>query len=81
MSHLFNFEVNLIADLTKDVRFENIIGQSVTVEMRLLDGDQRYFNGIVRRFRQGARDEGKLNGYETATATIRTVRAGDHPVK
>jgi type VI secretion system secreted protein VgrG len=61
ISHLFNFEINLIADLAKDVRFDNIIGQSVTVEMRLLDGDKRYFNGIVRRFRQGARDENFLH--------------------
>ena len=57
ISHLFDFEVNLIADVTKDVRFDKIIGQSVTVEMRMLDGDKRHFNGIVKRFSQGGRDE------------------------
>ncbi len=57
ISQLFTFEANLVADLTEDVRFDKIMGQSVTVQMRLRDGGTRYFNGIVRRFRQGARDE------------------------
>ena len=46
-----------MADLKKEVRFDKIMGQSVTVEMRLLDGTKRYFNGIVNRFSQGPRDE------------------------
>ena len=57
ISHLFAFEVNLVADLSEDVRFDKIMGQSVTVQMRLRDGGKRYFNGIVKRFSQGARDE------------------------
>jgi type VI secretion system secreted protein VgrG len=56
-SRLFNFEVHLIAARTDEVPFDQIIGQSVTLEMRLLDGNKRYFNGLVRRFSQGARDE------------------------
>ena len=57
ISRLFQLHVDLIADRNDEVRFDGIIGQSVTVEMRLLDGDKRYFNGIVQRFRQGGRDE------------------------
>jgi type VI secretion system secreted protein VgrG len=57
ISHLFEFDVRMIADLTKEVKFDAIIGQSVTVEMRLLDDSKRFFNGIVKRFSQGARDE------------------------
>ena len=57
ISRLFNFKVDLIAAQTHEVRFDQIIGQSVTLEMRLLDGDKRYFNGIVTRFSQGRRDE------------------------
>lgn len=57
ISRLFDFRVKLIADLKNEVRFDRIIGQSVTVEMRLLDGSKRYFNGIVTRFSQGHRDE------------------------
>ena len=33
ISHLFAFEVNLVAGLTEDVPFDKIMGQSVTVEM------------------------------------------------
>jgi type VI secretion system secreted protein VgrG len=57
ISRLFDFRVDLLADLKSDIRFDKIIGQSVTVEMRLLDGNKRYFNGIVNRFSQGRRDE------------------------
>ena len=61
ISHLFKFKMTLIADLTKEVRFDAIVGQSVTVEMSQMDGSRRYFNGIVRRFSQGARDENFQN--------------------
>jgi type VI secretion system secreted protein VgrG len=61
ISRLFDFEVDLLADLKSDVRFDKIIGQSVTVQMRLLDGSLRYFNGIVKRFSQGPRDENFLS--------------------
>src|SRR5271165_5646553 len=61
ISHLFKFKVSLIADLNQEVRFDQIIGQSVTVEMRLLDDSKRYFNGIVKRFAQCARDENFLH--------------------
>jgi type VI secretion system secreted protein VgrG len=61
ISHLFDFHVDMIADLKKEVRFDKIIGLSVTVEVRLLDGSKRYFNGIVKRFGQGARDENFLH--------------------
>jgi type VI secretion system secreted protein VgrG len=61
MSGLFSFELSLLAAVTADVRFDNIIGQSVTVEMQMLDGNKRYFNGIVRRFSQGRRDENFLH--------------------
>ena len=57
ISRLFDFHVDLLADVESDVQFDKIMGQSVTVEMRLLDGSTRHFNGIVRRFSQGRRDE------------------------
>jgi type VI secretion system secreted protein VgrG len=57
ISHLFDMRVEMAADLKDEVKFDQMIGQSVTVEMRLLDGSMRYFNGIVNRFTQGARDE------------------------
>lgn len=57
ISGLFDFQAQLIADRKNKVRFDQIVGQSVTVEMRLLDNSKRYFNGIVRRFSQAARDD------------------------
>ena len=57
ISRPFEFDLELIADLEDEVTFDKIIGQSVTVEMRLLDDTKRFFNGIVRSFSQGARDE------------------------
>jgi type VI secretion system secreted protein VgrG len=61
ISKLFKFKVSLIADLNKEVRFDGIVGQSVTMEMHQVDGSTRYFNGIVRRFSQGTRDENFLH--------------------
>jgi type VI secretion system secreted protein VgrG len=57
ISHLFGFHANMVADQKDEVRFDQIIGQSVSIEMRLMDGNKRYFNGIVNRFSQGQRDE------------------------
>ncbi|HVP00893.1 MAG TPA: type VI secretion system tip protein TssI/VgrG [Bryobacteraceae bacterium] len=57
ISRLFDLRVQMVADLKDEVKFDKIIGQGVTVEMRLLDGSKRYFNGIVNRFSQGVRDE------------------------
>ena len=57
ISQLFNFHIDLMAELTTEVHFDQILGQSVTLEMRLRDGGTRYFNGLVKRFSQGTRDE------------------------
>jgi len=59
ISRLFHFQLNLIADRQKlgEIRFDSILGQSVTVEMSLRTGDTRCFNGLVRRFTQGVRDD------------------------
>jgi len=37
ISQLFGFHADMVADLQDEVRFDPIIGQSMTVEMRLLD--------------------------------------------
>jgi type VI secretion system secreted protein VgrG len=56
-SRLFSFQVDLLAEGQREIRFDRILGQNVTVEMLLPGGDKRYFNGIVKRFSQDARDE------------------------
>ena len=57
ISQLFEFHLDLLAERGTEIHFDKILGQSVTVEMRLLNGDKRYFNGLVKRFSQGGRDE------------------------
>jgi len=57
ISRPFELQAEMIADRKDEVLFHQIVGQSVTVEMRLLDGGNRYFNGIVKRLGQAARDE------------------------
>lgn len=57
ISELFNFQLDLLADVERDVPFDRILGQHVTVEMRLGDGTTRHFHGMVSRFSQGGRDD------------------------
>jgi type VI secretion system secreted protein VgrG len=57
ISQLFNFQVDLLAESKNEIRFDRIIGEDVTVELELPNKQKRYFNGLVNRFSQGARDE------------------------
>jgi type VI secretion system secreted protein VgrG len=57
ISQLFGFQLDLLAERATEIHFDKILGESVTVELRLADGDKRYFNGLVKRFSQGVRDE------------------------
>jgi type VI secretion system secreted protein VgrG len=50
ISRLFSFQVDLLAEAQREIRFDRILGQNVTVEMLLADGEKRHFNGIIRRF-------------------------------
>lgn len=57
ISELFSFQLEMLAEADRDIAFDGIVGQSVTVELRLLSDDRRYFNGIVKRFSQGRRGD------------------------
>jgi len=57
ISQLFSFQLDLIAERGTEVHFDKILGESVTVELRLVNGDKRHFNGLVKRFSQGVRDD------------------------
>ncbi len=55
VSRLFRFQLNLFAENHKNVVFDRVLGQKVTLTLEL-PGDQfRYFNGIVRCISRGAR--------------------------
>jgi type VI secretion system secreted protein VgrG len=57
LSRLFSFELDLLSE-SRTVRFDQIIGQAVTLSIELPDGKKRYFNGLISRFLQG-RAEGE----------------------
>jgi len=57
ISQLFNFRLDLLAETGSEIHFDQILGKMVSIEMSLLDGKKRFFNGIVKSFSQGARDE------------------------
>ena len=57
ISQLFRFQLELVAEIGAEIPFDRLIGQSITARLQLPDGNSRYFNGLVNRFTQGARDD------------------------
>src|SRR5437899_258619 len=61
VSQLFHFQLDLVAENTASVPFENLLGQSITVELGMGGqqprGEKRFFNGICSRIVQGERDQ------------------------
>lgn len=49
LSQPFEYQLALGSERT-DLRFEDIVGQSVTIRVELPGGGTRYFNGLVSRF-------------------------------
>ena len=64
MSRLFRYELELLADSTTTIAFDNVLGQGVTVTILVMPGgdSKRYFNGIVSRFSQGERRSPRPRG-------------------
>jgi type VI secretion system secreted protein VgrG len=56
VSRLFHFQLDLIADVKKDIAFDKLLGQKVTAAVALPGGKKRFFNGVCSRFSQGGRD-------------------------
>jgi type VI secretion system secreted protein VgrG len=56
LSQLFHFDVDAVADAKKEIAFDKILGQKVTVRLTQQNGNHRYINGICNRFRQGEGD-------------------------
>jgi type VI secretion system secreted protein VgrG len=71
ISGLFSFELNLLSE-NHNIVFEDIIGETVTISTILVDGDKRFFNGIISSFSQG-RGGGEVGGdpyFSHYTATM-----------
>jgi type VI secretion system secreted protein VgrG len=61
LSHLFSFELELVADNATQVDFDNIIGKEITLEIAIVgpgsSDESRFINGICSRFSEGDRNE------------------------
>src|SRR5262249_28660895 len=53
ISTLFSFQLDLLAE--QPVPLDKLVGQKATLTLRYRDRPQRYVNGLVSRFSQGAR--------------------------
>jgi type VI secretion system secreted protein VgrG len=56
ISRMFRFNLDLLSE-KNDIKFEDIIGQRVTITVTLPDGSDRYFNGFVSRFAQSGSEK------------------------
>jgi len=60
MSRLFKFQLDLLQEKAVEgfvgVKFHDIVGKNVTINVTLSDGTQRYFNGLVSRFALSGED-------------------------
>ena len=66
LGRLFELDLDLLSE-DPEIKLKDILGQSVTVRSQRLDGESRYFNGIVSQFSQGG-THGNLYVYR---ATLR----------
>jgi type VI secretion system secreted protein VgrG len=57
ISHLFSFQLDLVAPNETTVPFDKLLGQKITVNLALANGKSRAFNGICIRASQGSQDE------------------------
>lgn len=55
ISQLFRFQLDLVSE-DDSIKFDSIVGQPVTLQMEIADGE-RYWNGFISRFSQGPRDD------------------------
>jgi type VI secretion system secreted protein VgrG len=57
LSQLFTFGLDCLAENTRAIAFDRILGQPVTVRLELPDDRKRYFSGICSRMTEGSRGE------------------------
>src|SRR5215831_4501237 len=55
ISELFRFDLELVSE-SNSIKFQDIVGKNVTVRLADAQGEQRYWNGFISRFSQGAQD-------------------------
>jgi type VI secretion system secreted protein VgrG len=78
ISQLFRFELELLADSSTAIAFDQILGQNITVAIAMPEGQTRYLNGIVSRFCQrlrvpSAQGKGTLTRYRAEVVPLAWV--------
>ncbi|MDX2455154.1 type VI secretion system Vgr family protein, partial [Desulfosarcina sp.] len=63
ISSMFTFDLDLLSE-DYEIKFDDIIGQNVTISMELPEGGKRYWNGFINRFEQGVSTSRKFAQYE-----------------
>src|SRR5271169_3085368 len=51
LGRLFEFQIDLLSE-NPNIKFEDLLGQKITVRLDLRNGKQRYFSGHVSSFSQ-----------------------------
>lgn len=62
LGRLFTINLELLST-QEDIKFEELLGQNITIEMKLLSGGKRFFNGHITRFSQ-AENSGNYSTYQ-----------------
>jgi type VI secretion system secreted protein VgrG len=62
LSELFEYQLGLLAESDTEVAFDQLLGQPVTVAVKMPDESYRHFNGIVNRLSQGSEVPGPYGG-------------------
>jgi type VI secretion system secreted protein VgrG len=58
ISQLFRFHCDMLAERKKDIPFEKLLGQPITIDVEMAPGKKRHFAGIVNRIKEtGHTDE------------------------
>ena len=60
VSRLFQFQLDLLSS-DPEIKFDQIIGQPVTIRVRLTGDKERFFHGVISRFMQTGSDAGLAN--------------------
>src|SRR4051812_20406984 len=61
ISQSFQFDLDLLSE-NDSLKFEDVVGKSVTLRIFDADGAERYWNGFISRFAQGSQDR-RLTAY------------------
>jgi type VI secretion system secreted protein VgrG len=62
VSQIFHFDLDLLSE--KDsIKFQDVVGKSVTVQINTADGGKRYLNGFLSAFSQGPQER-HLTAYQ-----------------